>query len=646
MSNKFNKKLDLPADQSGAPEGDSTFLSQDPIETLVAGADKLAGAIPGGQWLKDKATMALGVPGDFIAKERARLQAEHPVASAVGTAGELALGAAALPMGAATGAGRAARAAVSAGQAAMLVPAYKLGDTADQAALMSSPLRTEQITHSLFTGDSVTAALLSVMLHAPGALVEQLSPHLRELAAKYAGREAAALFPKAADKLGLPPGGAADVGQLALEKGLLRSAGAVKRQLADTGARIGAAAEKAQVDEVLRAKMGDELATFANTLEGNTGYDATRRALIKQADAFESTQMNGAQVEDVIQKLNSSGTKGDKAVYKDAAQKLRGIFADHLDVVDPDAGASYRAAVDDYRAYARMAPEAAKGAASQATNADVAMKAMLLGTGPLLKKAAGAVGLATRPDKNYAQFLNQFTKNPPSANFAVKSGKVLSQLLGPMPLADAVSTLNHEELQNRYDEVQHVLRTAAVGPELAAQHLRGRVDFLPPHEADAAVGNTIARLQDAAVNLPAGPHPPTAFGIQTGPTDREKRVFLEKFDASFDPYKAIASGRADLIAEAEKHNPEVMHHLKTQLLLKLNERTDIPYEQKRKLAAILGVAGTPLQDAATGAQLQQIIRTRREADSQAGQMHSARQHAASQQQNKASLTRAQKLLEE
>lgn len=662
MSNKFDKKLDLPS-APGAPATaeDSTFLSADPIETLVTGADQLTNAIPGGQWLKDKATQALGVPGEFIASERSRLQAEHPIASGVGTAGAAALGLAALPLGgAAASAPLAARVATGAGQAAMLTAAYKLGDVADQSALQSSPLRAEQLTHALFSGDAVVNALLVSMLHAPGAITSYASPRIRQLAAKIAASEAGKMFPKAAEALGLPAGGALDVGQLALEKGMLASQGAAGRMLKKAGKTIGAAAQYAQVDETLRARMGDELAQFAETLQGNTTLDSVRRALIKQADAFEAHELGGEQVESIIQKLNGSGTKADKQVYRDAAQKLRGVFAEHLDVVEPQAGAAYRAAVDDYRAYAKMVPEAERGAAKQfamPSARDLAVKGLLKAikvgaaesvAGPYVAGGVAAYeALTAIPKKqNYAVFLDKFAKSPPSANFMLRSTQALNSLLSDRPLASAVSTLSHQALQDRYDEVQHVLQQAAVGPDLAGQHLRGRLDFLPPHEADAVTANAVNRLQDAAANLPSGPHPPTAFGIQTGPTDREKRVFLEKFDASFDPYAAIASGRADLIAEAEKHNPEVMHHIKTQLLLKLNGRADIPYETRRKLSALLGVAGTPLQDPAVGGQLQDIIKTRREADSQAGQMHSARQHAASQKQNKASLTRAQKLLEE
>lgn len=643
-----NKYHEVEPAAAPAQEQDSTFLSGDPIETLVAGAQKVAQGIPGLQSAQDYLLTKLGVPGSFIQQERERLSKEHPAASAAGTVGGLAAGAAALPgVGAVEGA--AAKLATGAAQAAMLAPAYKLGETADQAILQSNRLRAEQITHSLFSSDSVVSALLATMLGAPGALLETASPYIQSLAKTQAAKQAAQLFPKAAQSLRLPPGGDIDLGVLALEKGMLENAGAAKRQLKEAGRIIGQAASKAQVEETLRAKLGDTLAKFAATLEGNTAYDSVRKALIKQADAFEVHDFNGNQVEDVIQKLNGAGTKNDRAVYKDAAQHLREVFAQHLDTVDPQAGAAYRAAVDDYHAYAKMAPEAIRGAQKQVTGTQAALRTLLnVGTGGTLalgKKALEAAGYMRPSTSNYANLLDKFAKVPPSANFMLQTGRLLDHLLNPSAAAQMIVKLTPDDLEKRYDEAQHALRLSVVAPDRTAQTLRGQLDFLPPHEADAVAAGVVNRLQAAAVELPQPAAPPTAFGSQLQPSDKEKRAFLEQLHCKFDPYAALASGRPECIAEAEKYNPEVVHYLKGQLISKLNERKDIPYEQKRRLSALLGVAGVPLQDPALAAQLQHIIQTRREADSQAGQMHSARQAAASQKQNKAALTRAQKLLE-
>jgi hypothetical protein len=195
----------------------------------------------------------------------------------------------------------------------------------------------------------------------------------------------------------------------------------------------------------------------------------------------------------------------------------------------------------------------------------------------------------------------------------------------------------------RFDQIAHMLQEHLGNPNKAATNLRAHLNFLPPAHADAVTANTMNKLQTAAHELPIPRGPATAFGIQNHVNDRDKREYLRKFDAKFDVFGAIKSGRKDLILEAEKYHPEMMNEIRKKAIAKLGGE-DVDYLTKRRVSGILGIPGTPTQDPRLANGLQLLIQTRKTAQDSQGQMKSARQMNANLKNNSATLTRAQRIL--
>lgn len=231
---------------------------------------------------------------------------------------------------------------------------------------------------------------------------------------------------------------------------------------------------------------------------------------------------------------------------------------------------------------------------------------------------------------------------PPPAAKAVEKRfeRALNSLFGGVVAgaADAVTP------DADFDKVSKALQEQLADPEGTGQRIRVNFDSLEPEVADALTANIMNKLQAAAMDLPPDQGPATAFGFQTGHSDRQKREFLRKFKAKFDPFYAVESGRADLVKEAEIYNPEIINLIRNRAVERLSEDPNLPYMTKRRISAILGVAGTPTQDPALASQLQQQIQLKRKANSQVGQMGSARQMKANMKNDSATLTRAQKIL--
>lgn len=225
--------------------------------------------------------------------------------------------------------------------------------------------------------------------------------------------------------------------------------------------------------------------------------------------------------------------------------------------------------------------------------------------------------------------------------FDSKLKDVLGGLLGTVAVSGAQEI---GDIGKNYDELTHGLRSSMANPDQTSQRIRAHFESIPPHIADALAANTMDKLQAAALDIPADHGPATAFGLPGGISDRQKREFLRKTAARFDPFGAVNSGRPELIQIAEQHNPETVHAIKQAVISELSNNPNVSYMTKRRVSGILGVAGTPTQDPATGAQLQQIIQTKRQANDSQGQMKSARQANASLKNNSATLTRAQRIL--
>lgn len=633
------------------PEDDTSATppSSNPLEYAKAFGEGIAKGIPSGQYLEAKAMNAVGVPEAQTAAEQDRLGKEYPYTT---LAGELVGGVAtAILMPAAKTASLIGRAAVAAGQAALLQPAYKLGETAHEAQRQTTPLRVEQVLHSLIPDwDTFKAAGIAALFHIPGLAMAGA----KTVAGKVAETSAESLFPKAAAV------GVKDVGRLALDKDVLSRVGRIGELQRETTRTIEKIAKATPTDERLFERMAEHLDGFARENSSNQALTGAVRTLQKQAGLFLRQKPSGEQIEQIIEGLRAKGTGKSQAnaLYRDVASTLRQEWGAHIETLNPEFGLQYRNATDDLITYGKIASEADRGAALQATAGDVVKAAAkpavasavggivggLLGNPGIGLGAGAAAGgmLASKGNRNYAVLMNNFAKSPPLANSQRKLGQIISHLVDGVP---AVAANLSTDVDDTYDQMVKMSQMAMTDPEKFATSVRERVDFLPAVEADAVTSHVITRAQDSATHIPNNGTPPTAFGVQTSPTNRQKREFIDRVKAKFDPYAAVLSGRADLIAEADKHNPETMQLIRKQILNAISTKPNLPYSTKRRLSAILGVAGVPSQDPTLGAMLQQVIQEKRQANDQAGQMDSARQAHAAMKNNKATLSRAQKLLE-
>ncbi|HET6345556.1 MAG TPA: hypothetical protein VFH51_11535, partial [Myxococcota bacterium] len=567
-----------------------------------AALEQLPNAIPGGQFVVDKARMALGESGQEIAGRRAQLEAEHPIGTALGDVGAMAAGGALLPGAkAATAAGRLA---VGGAQAAVMAPAYKLGQVADQAALKGDALHTEAIANAFSFQDSLEAAGLTALMGLPGAAVEAGSAALlggAKAARNRAVSQAGELVQKGAQKLGMTP---EDAGALVLDEGLLEHQGAAKRQMQDAGKRMGNAVKSAQLDAQDLETMAQEIVALGEAQENNALLAPARKQLAAQAKALANVQ-SGEELEAIIQTLKSESRsayqskKNQKGeLFGDAAEILRGRLSDHLDIIDPRAGAEYRSAVQDYNTYAKLAPEVAAGAKKQvklgAVARDIGKAGAATAAGSLLGgPVGGAVALGAElampgatssvRGKSTAVLLNKLSKMAPGQQHIDRATEVTEMLLGAPAMAANQSVRDNgaeKDVPKRYADVAKALRSSMADPTGTASKLRAQLDFLPPHVADAVTANQMNKLQCLALALPPETGPATAFGITTDVPDRAKREFLRRAQDAFDPYGAVLSGSPMRVKESEKYNPETINDLRKRVIERIAENPKLPYSTK------------------------------------------------------------------
>lgn len=632
-----------------------------PLGAIAAAAQTGVEMLPGGKYLEAKMLGALGVPEQFTAGKQAQLEAEHPVASPIGTL----LGAAATLPAAAAGAGFKAlsgvqKIAATGAAAGMMTPVYKLGDIANQAQLTGDPLHMEQISHIFDFKDILKASLLGTVMGGVGVGMEAAaSAKTGKVLEAASESQAGKLFRKAAERLGMSEDA---LGAKVMDEGLLAKAGEIQYRKQRAWSRVLDSAAQAEVTPEFQERLGTKLIEMYKGTEHLEALENARKFMRSQTRRLLSDKVDGKAVEEVAQSLNNEGSRAFEAgrtqkgqMLKDGSQLIRDEFASHMQQTDPEAAARYRTGVQDYRVYSELTQEAIRGAAKQATRGDIEGAIGKVGVAHVVGGAiggpagalasdvvAGSMGLGKLGVKNYAILLGKMSKMSPSEQFEAKATATLDRLLAPS--AALSSKVVADDVTADYEQISKALKNSIGDPAGMAKRLRAQVSFLPPHIADAFVANSMDKLQSVTMDLPPENGPATAFGIVSGVSDRQKREFFRKASSKFDVFSAIESGRADLILEAEKFNPEAMHNLKGRLVKELSERENVDYLTKRRLQGMLGVAGTPLQDPALGGQLQQVIQTKKQADSAVGQMGSARQMNANLKRDSGTLTRAQGIL--
>lgn len=664
-----SSKDDKPSQQT-SPAGDSAQAPggdwlDNALDKTATAAEGFVSAIPGGSLVARKGQQLLekieGLPADeqAIARQQADREKRNPVTHLAGTAAGFVNGALVLPgAGATTLAGKAAAAATT---AALLTPAYKLGEVADQAALKNTPISVEQI-HQAFSFDDILSAAgltatLDVALHGAARGVSKLAPLLEERA----GAQAAKLFKKAPEKTGLS---AEALGQKALNEGLFTLEDA-KAKLAEVSKRFDAL--KGSVDssagDLVARNLAVRLAEHADA-HAQFSLGAPRKYVERMAKQLSSTDntWDGAALHREINLLASETrairAPGARQFMEDALELSREEFAKGLETVDPQAGQAWRSALNDWKIYFNMARDL-KSAPRQMGGIDLAAKAArTIPTLTGMKLAGPAGGLAgfvaerslesmgvipkaTRT--NAARLYQQFAQVAPGANFEAKAKEAIDFLLKPGTAMVAKGPA--DDLHERYETVSKALQACAANPDGAAENLRESLDWLPQQHADAVVAKAINTLQEHAVETQSQTGTNTAFGYHTVKTDREKRETLRKIEAAHDVFYAVKTGRADLFQVAAKHNPETARELQKRVMNELSTRQDVPFSTKRRVAAMLGVAGTPTQDPIVGGRLQQIIATKRQQQTAQGQVESTRNKMAGIKKDMESATRVQNLMD-
>jgi hypothetical protein len=658
-----------PADASLTPEeqvrkrADEKFDAEHPVASqFLAFRQGAQNLIPFGNAL-EAATLPGGSRKE-ISQEQQRLHEQHGTEELAGTGAGIV--GSFLAGGPAAGAASVVKAVA---KNVAMVPVYKLGETVSAAMRdrfpMFDPLRVEQIEHALMPDwDWLKVGALTAGLHLAPEIVAKMSGPidrmLQSKAATAAERQAGKLYPDAAFKLSRS---SEDVGRQALNEGLLKEPLKIKGKLAFYGASLEDIAKRTPVDMALQEKMAVELEKIVQKWGQATGIKNELRAIQEQSVALTQRAQDGHQLEKIIQKFDN--IEGDAEILGDAKQAMRTIFADHIGTLDPKEGAAYRDAVAQYRTYKRMLKETAAGAEKQATSADVAWTLAAPGVtagaaaaggyaaeGPGAAAAAAAAAMAMKASgktsmagKNYAVLLDRFSKNPPLATAERQAGKLLKGLLGSPEGAFTLFGDKPRDLDEYYGEVEQTIRACQSQPDKYAEALAHKLWFLPQHERDAVIMNTMHKIQATANDLPKATGPISITGQPTtGPTDRQKREALTRMECRHDPYKALASGRPDLIAEAEKCFPETVREARKKLVeLCATKPEKIPYSTMRQISVILGGVSSATQDPLIGAQLQQCLQNSRQAQSNQGQMDSARQSLATQKNAKATMSRAQNL---
>lgn len=638
---------------------------EEPGDTSLAGkaatfVHKAAEAVPGAEFLATKIGQALGY--NPTQAERSQEQATYAANPKTGLAGSL-VG------GALTGeiVGPAGSLAEAAGQAALLQPAYKLGETAAAAAQEHRPIDAEMIEHAFSFKDMLVAAGLGAAFHGVGTAGSK-ALDIAQTAGARAEQAAGELVPKAAEALRQTP---ARVGARALAEDLFSQADKATKLKEAAGQRMSRAAAQGQLDSTFFSALLPKFDPIRQAAKVNVEAEKALQSLAPYAKKFREAESGKLQysgeefqtlIGDLRQKAREEGNHNAAGAINDVATVMRNHLADHLDQQAPGLKDAYLDAVSDYRFYESIEKEAAAGSEKVLKLGDVAKlgaKAAvapavggMLGGAPgamagLAADIAGAQGAAQTFRKNPALLWKSVAKISPSQLARKRIEAVTSTLMSGTKhalLSEMSLGLDDKSLDENYDHIVQGAQAQMADPAKFASGIGEHLHTIPAPLAAAVSSNLSNKLQSTGVEAPANNAPLTAFGQQVAIPNREKREFLRKVEAKFDPYNAVASGRQDLIQEAERYNPETVNAIKAEVLRRMQTDPNMPYSTKRRLAGILGIAGVPTQDPALAGHLQQILATKRTARTAAGQAGSARQMNATLKNNSATLTRAQRLL--
>ena len=661
MPNKYEIEADAEEAKAEAPKKDVGFLTGDEaiaaneakrslLDPLAAYGNAAMRIIPGADYAQTKLFQALGHDPKDTVEMQHRLQAEYPGASLAGgiSGGVVAgAGAAALGVPAAVG-GLAGVAAVAASEAGLMTPIYKLGDILNDGTAQPTPLNIEQVSHAFDLNDVLMASGLTALFHVPGLL----NAGAKSMAQSSAGRS----MKEAAGKLQIEP---SKLGRKALDTGILEQVGNADRLRQAAGAQMGEAVTHAKIDGKAKRDMVQALVDVQKGAVQNPEIDlavANINAVAK--GILDDTKLDGPRAHQQILTLKNMAAKAPsqaKQLYLNAKNALEDILEGNLDLVKPSAASDFRNGKHDYHLYSKISSEADDLAKRQMTKEDLGYAAAggamahavgtAIGGGPgaAVFDAGAALAGATRfKSKNTAVLLDKVSKMGPAVMYKTRMDAVMKGLMSPNMSAEVVSTM--DDMQ-RYDDMVNMLQNHAGNPDATATNLRENLNFLPTGTADAVTANTMEKINKMCAEIPNSTAPATAFGVQANASDRQKREFLRKCDAKFDPYAAVMSGRKDLIQEAERCNPETVHEIKKAVIARISENPDsIDYVTRRKICGILGLPGVPGQDPTIGARIQGALNVRKEAQDAQGQMKSARQSNANLKNNSATLTRAQRIL--
>jgi hypothetical protein len=411
----------------------------DPIGTGMAAMTGLAKGIPGGEMVQAKLA-SLFTPGmteQDAAKQQQEISAEHPTASTVGAVGGAVAGAAVLGPADAVGA---------ATQAGVLAPAYKLGETANQAQLHNDPIHIEQISHAFSPDDVFEAAGLTALLGAPGLALRGLSGVGRGARAAAVSTAGSSLS-KAAAKLGMTE---AELATRALDEHLLAKAGNITRKIKEAGANMSKAVQSANIDDIFRQDAASAMEDIVKQNAANTALKPAAAKITRQAKELMSTNVDGEQFHSIIKSMKDEAGAAFKSkraqagqFFSDVAKSLEDKLGQHLDIIDPKAGELFRGSRNEYKIYTQMAPEVRSAATKQLTVGQIAGKAAGLATAHVAGQALGGPGGAVIGDLSYAAFsartlrnkspallLDRVSKRMPSQSFAEQTDDLLRELFG------------------------------------------------------------------------------------------------------------------------------------------------------------------------------------------------------------------------
>ena len=630
-------------------------------ETAQGAAEGVVSAIPGGEYVVNKIAHAIDpkVSPEQLQEAGERIQSRAPTAYAAGNLAGNVAGGAALPAG---GAGLLTKVATQAAIGAALTPAYKFGETANQALLQNTPISNEQLRQVFSLDDILQSAGLSALgagvLHGLGSTPSLVS----SASAKVAANEGERLFEKVAPKTGRS---AESLAQRALDEGLLRD-GAIDAKLAEASARLDTSKVEITPDagKLVATSMAARLADHSQQYEQFSPLAGARKYVDRVAKSLQSKNATwgGEELHELMNQVSSKSRtlkdNSQRAFLQDAVQIMRDEYGTSLELLNPEAGSAWRSAMSDYKVYVNM--QRANKSMPQITAKDIGKTAAVSGIGaasvaagnPAIWAAEGAAavlggerlrGAVVPRGRNIANLADKFSKmTAPGSTFETRVRKSLDLIMKGG--TDWISQLPAKDLHKRYEELSNAFQSAAADSTGAAEKLRGELDFLPSQQADAATAAFMDQLQTHAVETQTQTGVTTAFGVHTVKTDREKRTFLRHVEAAHDPFYAVASGSPDLVQVAAKNHPETVKELQKRVMAEVSADQNMPYSKKRRISAILGVAGTATQDPLLGSILQARIKDNRQQQTAQGQAESARTKAAGVAKDLESATRVQNLM--